>query len=391
MTSISTTLFPLSKAAKRRARESKRIKGGENIDTAAPTKEPATVNWAANYVYGSDQCSKWAFQTVKIMNDGYYISPLCGVRIEVKEARDKAFEHTKIHWPTVSSLIISPTTTLTKTVIEITQESTLEAAYRLCVIEAKANTSTSTNVPPTTTTTLPSVSATSVTKAATNTTTKEIKSNQVALLNFASAKNPGGGFMNGRETQEEKLAVCSGLFYCIGNDKCLPFYTTHGSKREASTATPEILAMIAQNTPKKKPKQAFYGAYTDTIIYSPQVPVIRLDNGRLLEEYFVVDIITCAAVNKVVSKVSDHIVKDAMRSRIAHILAAAKKEGATQLILGAFGCGVFKNDPVIIAGLFKELLSTQFKGCFQRVVFALFCSNSEDSRMLIWQQAFHDF
>src|SRR5207253_843688 len=76
-----------------------------------------------------------------------------------------------------------------------------------------------------------------------------------AALNFASAKHPGGGFLNGALAQEESLARSSALYAClVGN----PMYTFHQAQSDA--------------------------LYTDYAIYSPDVPVFRGDDGALLPE-----------------------------------------------------------------------------------------------------------
>jgi uncharacterized protein (TIGR02452 family) len=80
----------------------------------------------------------------------------------------------------------------------------------------------------------------------------------VLCLNFASAKRPGGGFLGGSQAQEESLARASGLYPCI-----VQFQEMYETNRRCGTCL-----------------------YTDHMIYSPQVPVFRDDEGRLLEEPF---------------------------------------------------------------------------------------------------------
>jgi uncharacterized protein (TIGR02452 family) len=77
----------------------------------------------------------------------------------------------------------------------------------------------------------------------------------IACLNFASAKNPGGGFLSGSQAQEESLARASGLYASLQTQP--EFYAFH--RQQAS------------------------GIYSHRIIYSPHVPVFRDDGGRLLE------------------------------------------------------------------------------------------------------------
>ncbi|MCJ8282517.1 MAG: TIGR02452 family protein, partial [Rivularia sp. ALOHA_DT_140] len=92
---------------------------------------------------------------------------------------------------------------------------------------------------------------------------------KVLCLNFASAKNPGGGFLNGSQAQEESLARATGLYPCI-------FQMT-----------------------RMYEKNRYYGSclYLDDMIYSPQVPVIRDDDDNLLDKPFLVSILTVPAVN----------------------------------------------------------------------------------------------
>ena len=166
-----------------------------------------------------------------------------------------------------------------------------------------------------------------------------------AALNFASAKNPGGGFLSGARAQEESLARSSALFACLDGN---PMYEFHRTRRD--------------------PK------YTDYAIYSPDVPVIRADDGTLLDEPYLCSFITCPAVNaKVVLKRDPSRrseIRKAMDTRVNKVLAIAAIHGHEALVLGAWGCGVFGNDGREIADLMGML--TPFHA-YRRINVALAC------------------
>lgn len=161
-------------------------------------------------------------------------------------------------------------------------------------------------------------------------------------LNFASAKNPGGGFLSGSEAQEESLARASGLYACL---KGSPFYDYHRARRDPT--------------------------YSDHVIYSPDVPVFRDDDGALLEAPWVCSFVTAAAVNRGELKGRSVDVGALMRARIACVLDAMAAHGHEAIVLGAWGCGVFRNDPDEIARLFREALTTTHRGVFTRVRFSV--------------------
>ena len=59
--------------------------------------------------------------------------------------------------------------------------------------------------------------------------------------------------------------------------------------------------------------------------------------------------------------------------RIRAALHAAARSGHSRLVLGAFGCGKFGNPPELVAVVFRQQLSSaEFRGCFDKVVFAIF-------------------
>jgi uncharacterized protein (TIGR02452 family) len=153
---------------------------------------------------------------------------------------------------------------------------------------------------------------------------------RVVILNFASPIRPGGGFLNGRLAQEESIARSSALYPTIARHE--EFYQVG---------------------------QARHPLGTDYIIYSPDVPFFRDDNYALLDEPLLVSVITCAAVeaNRCEGRPDlEGKVRETMKNRMRKIISCAIHYGHRILVLGAFGCGVFGNDPTSVAQIEKELL-----------------------------------
>jgi uncharacterized protein (TIGR02452 family) len=112
--------------------------------------------------------------------------------------------------------------------------------------------------------------------------------------------------------------------------------------------------------------------YSDYVIYSPDVPVFRSDEGDLLDEPYKVSVITSPAVyaKRVQMERRDEILP-AMWSRILKVLSVGRLHGHDSIVLGAWGCGAFENDPYEIAKLFNRALEENFKGAYKRVAFAI--------------------
>jgi uncharacterized protein (TIGR02452 family) len=168
-------------------------------------------------------------------------------------------------------------------------------------------------------------------------------------LNFASAKNPGGGFLSGSQAQEECLARASALHQSLASQ--MTYYEVNRSHSSA--------------------------LYTNHIIYSPHVPVFRSDDDALLQEQYLVSIVTSPAVNAGAVRKNEpsnvSLIQPTMQTRIRSVLAIARKHEHNAIVLGAWGCGVFGNDPSNVARWFADALvnDSQFAGAFERVVFAV--------------------
>jgi putative RNA 2'-phosphotransferase len=169
----------------------------------------------------------------------------------------------------------------------------------------------------------------------------------LASLNFASAKRPGGGFLHGAQAQEESLARASGLYPCL-------------------QTRPEY---YARNKDFRSPM------YLDLVVYSPRVPFFRDDTGAWLDRPVLASVITAAAPNvselRKQNKFDAEDIEHALRTRSELVLAVAAHHRVDRLVLGAWGAGVFGNDPALVAKIFKELLSSMFAGAFDEVVFAV--------------------
>jgi uncharacterized protein (TIGR02452 family) len=163
------------------------------------------------------------------------------------------------------------------------------------------------------------------------------------VLNFASATEPGGGFQRGARAQEEYLARSSCLYECIRQSPMYAFHRAH-----------------------------YDPLYSDYLVYSPRVPIIRDDNGKLRDSPYPISIITCAAVNaKELEPGRLHEIGPAMARRIERVLAAGLAHAHDSIVLGAWGCGAFGNDGHEIAALFYASLHERFAGAYGRVIFAI--------------------
>ena len=204
------------------------------------------------------------------------------------------------------------------------------------------------------------------------------KDTKTAVHNFASASNPGGGVERGANAQEECLCRCSGLFNCLNTpDVWSGFYMAHRSAHDP--------------------------IHNDDIIYTPDVLVFKSDTVRpeLLNEadWYPVDVITCAAPNlreKPDNAFNTGDGRDAVKithkellaiheKRLQRILDVALDHGVETIVLGAFGCGAFMNDPNIVAQASKNVVN-EYLYAFKNIEFAVYCSPNDDTNYRIFDR-----
>lgn len=102
------------------------------------------------------------------------------------------------------------------------------------------------------------------------------------------------------------------------------------------------------------------------------------------ESWYQTDVITCAAPNvRNMEQVNQNELLQLFKKRIEHILQVAIINGRTDIVLGAFGCGAFKNPPFLVARAFKEVLS-QYRGYFDKIVFAVLATPYNDENFKVF-------
>ena len=180
------------------------------------------------------------------------------------------------------------------------------------------------------------------------------KGYRVAVLNMASRQNPGGGVYSGAGAQEENIFRRTNIFQSLF--LFAPYAEDYGLKMRS----------------RAYPLDRNYGG-----IYSPEVTVFRgleKDGYPLLEDPFNIDFISVPGMNKPALNreglIEDKLV-EGVKNKMRTIFEIALQNQIDCLILGAFGCGAFKNPPQHIAKLFHELLQNEYRNEFRIVVFSI--------------------
>jgi len=246
-----------------------------------------------------------ARETLDIIKRGSYTS-LNGNQVDISSSLDLAIKGTFLdkRVPSKKEYVSD-----LKPVIEVTNETTAQAAVRLAAL-GKEN---------------------------------------IVALNFASARNPGGGFLSGALAQEEDLCRSSGLYACT---KGKPMFYNEN--------------ILCEGT-----------LYTHNMIYSPKVPFFRDEHNMFLEEPFTLSIISAPAPNLTSmsaeyrdSEDGENEIYFTLYNRLEKILQIAEEQGHKTIILGAWGCGAFGNDADQVALITKDVLTRV--PMFEHVCFAVY-------------------
>lgn len=190
---------------------------------------------------------------------------------------------------------------------------------------------------------------------------------KIAVLNFANPHEPGGGVKRGAMAQEECLCRCSDLY----NTLAQPYFQKHYYEYHAQNCG---------------------NLFSDRLIYSPDITVFKSDDSipQLLGTPFCVDVITCAAPYIGHRTYDPEELVGVYKARIRNILEVAMSKEVNCLILGAFGCGAFHNDPNLMAKAFADLLiGERYVTYFESVVFAIKRTGTFCQNLCAFQEAFY--
>ena len=170
------------------------------------------------------------------------------------------------------------------------------------------------------------------------------------VLNMANRHHGGGGWLAGALAQEEALCYRSSLSFTL--------------------------------------KRRFYPLPAAGVVYSPAVAVIRdaLADGHALRNLSdprglgMVSVVSCAALRdppvdvrvdgrEVYARRKD---EEIMRGKMRAVLRVAGRRGHARVVLGALGCGAFRNPRAEVCAMWREVLGeVEFRGWFEEVVFAV--------------------
>ena len=205
---------------------------------------------------------------------------------------------------------------------------------------------------------------------------KENPDAKIAVMNFANAFHAGGGVTKGSSAQEECLCRTSTLYPLLYRRTLRDSFYKHHSDL---------------NTPKA----------SDSLVYTEGVIICKTDEDlpkRMpKEDWVAVDVITIAAPD-LRDKSNPHAplvnggtyMNDAELfgyhvKRAIHMLTCAAAKGAEILVLGAFGCGAFQNNPEVVARAYKTALQ-EFPKVFKRIEFAVYCPPSGSANYEVFKK-----
>ena len=173
----------------------------------------------------------------------------------------------------------------------------------------------------------------------------QFKTGRTAILNFADALVPGGLVLVGATTQEENICRCSNLYAALTCKKAKNLYYLENAKTSFDNR---------------------HGVYLDNVIYARDVLFFKDDETYEDVEPYYMDVITCPAPSVKLPQEKEY---EIIKRRVTEIIKSAILNKVDNLILGAWGCGAFGQNPDVVSKAFMEVVTTY--SAFDNVIFAI--------------------
>ena len=199
---------------------------------------------------------------------------------------------------------------------------------------------------------------------------------KIAVMNFANAFHAGGGVTTGSGAQEESLCRTSTLYPLIYRRTLRDTFYKHHCELNTPKASDAliytegvVICKTDEDFPKRMPKEK----WTTVDVIAVAAPDVREKSNRH------------APLTNGGTYMSDAELFGCHVKRAIHILTCVAAKGAEALVLGAFGCGAFHNNPQVVARAYKTALEV-FPKVFRKVEFAIFCPPGDTENYVVFKR-----
>jgi uncharacterized protein (TIGR02452 family) len=182
---------------------------------------------------------------------------------------------------------------------------------------------------------------------------REISDPKILVLNYASDYVPGGSVAKGKRAQEEELFRRTNYCTFLG-----PFN-----------------------------RDQYYPLKSDQMMLTQGVNIIKNTDFTLIpeEKQISCDFLALPAIRKPrkytvgddLEMYADNNDLELMRRKIESIYRIGVLDGYDALVLGALGCGVFRNPVNVVRDIFKEC-NAKYGKCFKRIHFTVMSRNDDN-------------
>lgn len=193
---------------------------------------------------------------------------------------------------------------------------------------------------------------------------KENPGKKIAVMNFANAFHAGGGVTRGASAQEECLCRCSTLYPLLYRRSLRDSYYKHHHDLNTSKASDSLIyteGVVICKTDEEHPKRMVQDDWVKVDVITIAAPDLRTKSNMYAA------IVGNGSFMNNAELFGYHV------KRAIHMFTVAASKGADILVLGAFGCGAFQNDPSVVARAYKVALE-EFPKVFDKIEFAVYCS-----------------